>query len=100
MVLAESIQLDRSENSEANYHLNVDAVIWVGDFNYRINGVIGAIVHAMKQNMFEVLLDNDQFSIERKIGRLAYGSFEEGKIRFAPTYKINKGQDSYNVSYR
>ena len=36
-----------------------DAVIWMGDFNYRINGVIGAISHAMEQNMYEVLKFND-----------------------------------------
>jgi len=37
--------------------------------NYRINGVVNAIMHAMKKNMYEVLLDNDQLTIERKIGR-------------------------------
>lgn len=75
-------------------------MIWLGDLNYRINGVIGAVVHAMKKNMFEVLLDNDQFLIEKKIGRVAQGPYMEGKISFAPTYKLNKGIDSYNVSAR
>jgi hypothetical protein len=36
-----------------------DVVIWVGDMNYRINGVIGAISHAMKHDMYEVLRFND-----------------------------------------
>ena len=36
-----------------------DAVIWLGDFNYRINGVIGAISFAMEKNMYEVLRFND-----------------------------------------
>lgn len=36
-----------------------DCIIWLGDMNYRINGVVGAIMHAMKKNMYEVLIDND-----------------------------------------
>lgn len=36
-----------------------DVVIWCGDLNYRINGVVGAITHAMKKDMYEVLLYND-----------------------------------------
>jgi len=79
--------------------MSADVVVWLGDFNYRVNGVIGAVVHAMKKNMFEVLLDNDQFLIERKIGRLP-SNYEEGKILFAPTYKLNKDIESYNVAQR
>lgn len=45
-------------------------------------------MHAMHKNMFEVLLDNDQFLIEKKIGRVAH-DFTEGKIHFAPTYKMS-----------
>jgi hypothetical protein len=74
-------------------------VIWLGDFNYRINGVVGAVIHAIKKNLFEVIHDNDQFMIEKKIGRVANG-FSEGKIHFAPTYKLNKNQDSYDISHR
>ena len=36
-----------------------DSIIWVGDLNYRINGVLGPIAHAMQKNMYEVLIDND-----------------------------------------
>jgi hypothetical protein len=36
-----------------------DCIIWLGDMNYRINGVTGAVMHAMKKNMYEVLIDND-----------------------------------------
>ncbi len=45
--------------------------------------------------MYEVLLDNDQLLIERKIGRIAH-NFKEGEICFAPTYKALKYQDGYN----
>jgi hypothetical protein len=76
-----------------------DSVIMLGDMNYRINGVIGAVTHAMSKNMFEVLQDNDQFLIENKIGRLPK-FFKEGKIHFAPTYKVAKETDNYDVSAR
>lgn len=36
-----------------------DSIIWLGDLNYRINGVLGPIAHAMQKNMYEVLIDND-----------------------------------------
>jgi len=36
-----------------------DGIIWLGDFNYRINGVAGAIQVAMEKDMYEVLLHND-----------------------------------------
>lgn len=71
----------------------------MGDFNYRINGVMGAISHAIKNNMYEVLAFNDQLYIEKKIGRIAWG-FEEGTIEFAPTYKLVPHKDLYNLTTR
>jgi len=68
-VIAPTEMLDESLAAEDN---PFDCVIWVGDLNYRINGVLGPIAHAMQKNMYEVLLDNDQLTIERKIGRLDY----------------------------
>lgn len=48
MVAAVSDSLDRRSSDEVyNYNLSADAVIWLGDFNYRVNGVISAVVHAM-----------------------------------------------------
>lgn len=69
-----------------------DALIVLGDFNYRVNGNLSAICEAMKQNMFEVLHSNDQLFFEMKIGRVGVG-FKEGKIRFAPTYKRIRGSN-------
>jgi hypothetical protein len=51
--------MDRLEESSIEDQLPFDTIIWVGDLNYRINGVIGAITHAINKNMYEVLLDND-----------------------------------------
>ncbi|CDW74384.1 endonuclease exonuclease phosphatase family protein [Stylonychia lemnae] len=76
-----------------------DGIIWLGDFNYRINGVAGAIKVAMEKNMYEVLINNDQFGFEHKIGRIAW-NFKEGQIEFAPTYKLKKHQDLYDMTHR
>jgi synaptojanin len=53
--------------------LPFDAIIWMGDFNYRINGSASAITHAMARNMYEVLLNNDQLAFEQKMGNIAWG---------------------------
>jgi hypothetical protein len=87
-------QLDESMAPDEN---TFDCIIWLGDMNYRINGVIGPIAHAMNKNMYEVLLDNDQLNIERKIGRIAQ-IFKEGEILFPPTYKLLKHDDAYNTT--
>lgn len=79
--------------------LDQDAIIWLGDYNYRINGSAGAITHAMSRNMYEVLLNNDQLAFEHKVGHIGWG-FKEGIIEFAPTYKLTKNEDSYNISER
>ncbi len=51
--------MDRLNESLTDDQQPFDCIIWVGDMNYRINGVVNAIMHAMKKNMYEVLLDND-----------------------------------------
>jgi hypothetical protein len=100
MALSEDyLSRDSLTESRVNNPLTADAVIWIGDLNYRINGAVGAIVTAIKRNMYEVLQDNDQLSIERKIGRLP-DHLQEGPILFAPTYKLKQGTDIYKVPAR
>ncbi len=91
--------MDRLNESITDDESPYDCIIWLGDMNYRINGVTGAIMHAMRKNMYEVLIDNDQLSIERKIGRLN-SMFKEGPIMFAPTYKLKKFADEYVFTER
>jgi hypothetical protein len=58
MVAAED-SMDRLNESITDDESPYDCIIWLGDMNYRINGVTGAIMHAMNKNMYEVLIDND-----------------------------------------
>ena len=50
------VQINESLSAEDT---TFDSIIWLGDLNYRINGVLGPIAHAMQKNMYEVLIDND-----------------------------------------
>ncbi|MES1909561.1 MAG: hypothetical protein MHM6MM_002278 [Cercozoa sp. M6MM] len=74
-----------------------DAVIWTGDLNYRINGNRGAVDHLIERGMMEVLRANDQLSHQREHG-LAFTSFQEGPLSFAPTYKFDPDSDTYDSS--
>lgn len=53
----------------------------------------------MNANMYEVLLFNDQFFIEKKINE-TIKKFNEGDIQFAPTYKLISGKDIYFIKGR
>ena len=45
-----------------------DAVFWLGDLNYRINGNSKAVRHLMKSSLTEVLHANDQLRLQQKMG--------------------------------
>lgn len=63
-----------------------DALIFMGDLNYRINGNTKSVYELMKQDAYDVLRFNDQLFIEMKCGYVPK-CFQEGKIDFAPTFK-------------
>lgn len=65
-----------------------DAVIWLGDFNYRISSSQGNVTDMlMKKEMWDTLQSNCQLNIEKKLQRITSG-FSEGTINFAPSYKF------------
>mgnify|MGYP000029135664 CR=1 FL=1 len=74
-----------------------DRVVFLGDMNYRINGTRVMIDTLLASRMHEVLLSNDQLSIERRRGRVFQG-FSEGPLNFAPTYKFNANSETYDTS--
>ncbi len=77
-------------------------VFWGGDFNYRIDrGNMGTLsefneVQALieTQNFVE-LTHTDQFRRERREMR-AFAGFNEGEIRFSPTYRTLKNTAGYS----
>lgn len=74
-----------------------DAVVWLGDLNYRINGPKASVEMLIAQGQLGVLLESDQLGIERRHSRLP-GDLLEGDIRFQPTYRFDHGTDTYDTS--
>lgn len=83
-----------------------DIVIWMGDFNFRIdesnmdvrNSVYTAIRHPEKrQDMINKLFANDQLNKQMSKGK-TFPFFDEKEITFLPTYKYDKGTSTFDTS--
>ncbi|PGH18755.1 hypothetical protein AJ79_00168 [Helicocarpus griseus UAMH5409] len=74
-----------------------DAIIWLGDFNYRIGLPDARVRELIKAGDFESLYEHDQLNLQMVAG-LAFPFYAEGKIKFPPTYKYNNGTDEYDTS--
>lgn len=76
--------------------LNHDFVFWLGDLNYRIVEDISteAVFQHAESGVYTELLRRDQLNIERKRCNVLHG-FEEGVIKFPPTYKFQAGTSMY-----
>ncbi|KAL4534362.1 hypothetical protein Ndes2437B_g03641 [Nannochloris sp. 'desiccata'] len=67
-----------------------DALIWLGDFNYRIDGQYDQVKELAISGNFGPLLACDQLRREMVAGNVFRG-LREGNIAFPPTYKFDKG---------
>ncbi|XP_066330970.1 type II inositol polyphosphate 5-phosphatase 15-like isoform X2 [Miscanthus floridulus] len=77
---------DRPELAEA------DMVVFLGDFNYRLNGITYDEARDMvSQRSFDWLRERDQLRAEMKAGNVFQG-MREGPIKFPPTYKFQRHQ--------
>ncbi|KAL9673362.1 hypothetical protein QQ045_029618 [Rhodiola kirilowii] len=74
--------------------LDHDNVIWLGDLNYRLACDRAEMYELLKQNDWLALLEKDQLRKEQRAGRVFKG-WNEGDIRFAPTYKYLPDSDQY-----
>ena len=79
-----------------NLHEGV-AVVWMGDFNYRIDGRYDQVKELAVAGDLLPLLACDQLRREMVAGRVFRG-MKEGEITFPPTYKFDKGVES-TVAY-
>ncbi|KAI1286655.1 Inositol polyphosphate 5-phosphatase OCRL [Halotydeus destructor] len=75
-----------------------DHIYWLGDMNYRITGVGASQVKSMlEEEDFLKLLDHDQLRIQQRLKRIFVG-FQEGDIKYQPTYKYDVGSDNWDSS--
>ncbi|KAF8646582.1 hypothetical protein HU200_065806 [Digitaria exilis] len=69
-----------------------DMVVFLGDFNYRLDGITYDEARDMvSQRSFDWLRERDQLRAEMKAGNVFQG-MREGPIRFPPTYKFQRNQ--------
>ncbi|PIS57463.1 hypothetical protein CJI97_000505 [Candidozyma auris] len=74
-----------------------DAVIWVGDFNYRItmpNDVVRAMI---EKNEISGLFEYDQLNQQMASGE-TFPFYDEMEICFPPTYKFDNNTSRYDTS--
>jgi phosphatidylinositol-bisphosphatase len=72
-----------------------DAIIWSGDFNYRLT--IPDPESRAKFEETKFLLEHDQLNIAHNNNKVFVG-YSEGNITFRPTYKFDKGTDILDTS--
>lgn len=84
-----------SKNRKIRDH---DFVIWLGDFNYRINTLTNEQVKLLidKQEWLK-LFEYDQLNRQMASGEL-FPFFDEMEIKFPPTYKFDNGTKVYDTS--
>uniref|UniRef100_K1PPR7 Type II inositol-1,4,5-trisphosphate 5-phosphatase n=1 Tax=Magallana gigas TaxID=29159 RepID=K1PPR7_MAGGI len=76
-----------------------DQVFWIGDLNYRINGLDIDKVKTMIDKMkYPDLLCYDQ--LHQQLGRSdVFKGYKEGVIGFRPTYKYDTGTNEWDSSF-
>ncbi|EFY93299.1 Inositol-1,4,5-trisphosphate 5-phosphatase 1 [Metarhizium acridum] len=74
-----------------------DAIIWMGDFNYRIGLGLETAKALVKKQDLETLYENDQLNLQMVAG-LSFPFYSEARINFMPTYKFDVGSDTYDSS--
>ncbi|CAH8517242.1 unnamed protein product [Schistosoma rodhaini] len=86
---------------ESNPLDRFDVVFWAGDLNFRIQRprhiVENVIKGKYKQRTFEELLSVDELLNAQSQG-IIFQNFDEGRIRFPPTYKFDLNSDVYDSS--
>ncbi|PAV77891.1 hypothetical protein WR25_05921 [Diploscapter pachys] len=74
-----------------------DVIIWMGDFNYRINLSGDEVKEAVRTGQLDRIVPHDQLG-QQKAQNLTFPGFEEGPLTFAPTYKYDTFSDDYDTS--
>ncbi|CDK25474.1 unnamed protein product [Kuraishia capsulata CBS 1993] len=75
-----------------------EAVIWLGDLNYRIALDNDRVRNGVDRRNFDELAQHDQLINGMASRDGAFSTFKEMKITFAPTYKYDKGTSVYDTS--
>ncbi|KAF8410625.1 hypothetical protein HHK36_003157 [Tetracentron sinense] len=74
--------------------------VWLGDLNYRIQGIdTQPARNLIQKNLLRLLTSKDQLLQEAERGQI-FDGYCEGNLAFNPTYKYNLGSNNYDTSYK
>lgn len=94
-----STTIDR-ESKESQFLDNFDFVFWIGDLNYRLDGLGKEECFVeCERRRWTNLTCFDQLTAQRAKGN-AFKGFREGPLDFAPTYKYYPGTAEYDVRHK
>ncbi|KAM4577554.1 inositol polyphosphate 5-phosphatase K isoform 1-T1 [Odontesthes bonariensis] len=92
------LQQQQFEGQAATGVLDHDIVFWFGDLNFRINDLDMQVVKsAIDNNKFPMLWEKDQLNMAKDNETVLEG-FQEGPLKFPPTYKFDVGTNTYDTS--
>ncbi|XP_014911453.1 inositol polyphosphate 5-phosphatase K-like isoform X2 [Poecilia latipinna] len=92
------LQQQQFDSQGATGVLDHDIVFWFGDLNFRIEKMdIQAVKSAIENNKYSMLWENDQLNMTKDSETVLEG-FQEGPLRFPPTYKFDVGTNTYDTS--
>uniref|UniRef100_A0A3P9QBY7 Inositol polyphosphate-5-phosphatase J n=1 Tax=Poecilia reticulata TaxID=8081 RepID=A0A3P9QBY7_POERE len=92
------LQQQQFEGPAATGVLDHDLVFWFGDLNFRIEKMdIQAVKSAIENNKYSMLWEKDQLNMTKDSETVLEG-FQEGPLKFPPTYKFDVGTNTYDTS--
>uniref|UniRef100_A0A8C4FFV8 Phosphatidylinositol 4,5-bisphosphate 5-phosphatase A n=1 Tax=Dicentrarchus labrax TaxID=13489 RepID=A0A8C4FFV8_DICLA len=92
------LQQQQFDGGTATGVLDHDVVFWFGDLNFRIEDYdIHVVKSAIDSNKLPLLLERDQLNMAKNTESILEG-FNEGPLKFPPTYKFDVGTHTYDTS--
>ncbi|KAL3505249.1 hypothetical protein ACH5RR_035090 [Cinchona calisaya] len=82
------------------YGRPAQVTVWLGDLNYRLQGITTFPARDLiQENHHELLTTKDQLLQEAERGQI-FNGYNEGTLAFKPTYKYNIGSSNYDTSHK
>uniref|UniRef100_H3BFL5 Phosphatidylinositol 4,5-bisphosphate 5-phosphatase A n=1 Tax=Latimeria chalumnae TaxID=7897 RepID=H3BFL5_LATCH len=93
------LQLQQFNGHLANGVLDHDVVFWFGDLNFRIEDYdMHFVKYAIDNSKLHQLWEKDQLNMAKSTEPVLKG-FEEGPLKFPPTYKFDVGTNTYDTRF-
>uniref|UniRef100_A0A3Q3W2R2 phosphoinositide 5-phosphatase n=1 Tax=Mola mola TaxID=94237 RepID=A0A3Q3W2R2_MOLML len=92
------LQQQQFDGGAATGVLDHDVLFWFGDLNFRIEDYdIHVVKCAIDSNKLPLLWERDQLNMAKSTESILEG-FNEGPLKFPPTYKFDVGTHTYDTS--